>query len=137
MISNPRTEANEIKPVAALSQRANRMPRSAIREIMSLAAGRSDVIHLEVGEPDFGTPASIIEQAFAAVRNGATRYSGNAGRPSLRAAIASRASRAGVAIGSEPSRRHLRARRYTIGGRVASTTTRVSRSRPAEWGTVM
>ena len=76
----------------AMSRRADAMPRSAIREIMALAAGRSDVIHLEVGEPDFGTPEHIIEQAFAGVRAGATRYTGNAGRPTLRAAIARRAS---------------------------------------------
>ena len=89
------------KPAVALSKRAGLMPRSAIREIMSLAAGREDVIHLEVGEPDFGTPSAIIEQAFAAVRQGATRYSGNAGRPSLRAAVAQRASRYGVTVTPE------------------------------------
>ena len=84
-----------------LSRRANLMPRSAIREIMSLAAGRPDVIHLEVGEPDFGTPAHIVDQAFSAVRSGATRYTGNAGRPSLRAAIAARASRSGIPVAPE------------------------------------
>jgi aspartate aminotransferase/aminotransferase len=78
------------------------MPRSAIREIMALAAGRSDVIHLEVGEPDFGTPNHIVEGAFAAVRAGATRYTGNAGRLSLRAAVAARAARrSGVAVTPE------------------------------------
>jgi aspartate/methionine/tyrosine aminotransferase len=84
-----------------LSRRANLMPRSAIREIMALAAGRPEVIHLEVGEPDFGTPSHIVEQAFAAVRDGATRYTGNAGRPSLRAAVAARASRSGVTVAAE------------------------------------
>ena len=68
---------------------------------MALAAGRSDVIHLEVGEPDFGTPAHIIEDAFAAVRAGATRYTANAGRPTLRAAIAAHAARRGAAIAPE------------------------------------
>lgn len=69
---------------------------------MALAAGRSDVIHLEVGEPDFGTPEHIIAGAFAAVRAGATRYTGNAGRPSLRAAIAKRATeRSGVEVRAE------------------------------------
>lgn len=77
------------------------MPRSAIREIMALAAGRSDVIHLEVGEPDIATPASIVESAFAAVRNGATRYTGNAGTPALRAAIAARASQRGIPVTPE------------------------------------
>jgi aspartate aminotransferase/aminotransferase len=88
-------------PAVALSKRAGLMPRSAIREIMSLAAGRSDVIHLEVGEPDFGTPDAIIDSAFAAVRNGATRYSGNAGRPGLRSTVAHHASRYGIAVASD------------------------------------
>ena len=66
------------------------MPGSAIREIMALAATRADVIHLEVGEPDFGTPEHIITAAFAAVRAGATKYTGNAGRPQLRERIAAR-----------------------------------------------
>jgi aspartate aminotransferase/aminotransferase len=64
------------------------MPRSAIREIMGLAAGRPRVIHLEVGEPDFTTPAAITEGAFAAVRAGWTKYSSNAGLPSLRQMVA-------------------------------------------------
>ena len=88
-------------PSRSLSKRADLMPRSAIREIMALAAGRSDVIHLEVGEPDFGTPSHIIEGAFEAVRAGATRYTGNAGRPTLRAAIAVRAARRGTPVSPE------------------------------------
>ena len=73
-----------------LSRRAGAMPGSAIREIMALAATRPDVIHLEVGEPDFGTPEHIITAAFEAVRAGATKYTGNAGRPQLREQIATR-----------------------------------------------
>lgn len=73
-----------------LSRRAAAMPRSAIREIMALAEGRTDVIHLEVGEPDFATPEHIITAAFAAVQAGATKYTGNAGRIELRELIAKR-----------------------------------------------
>jgi aspartate aminotransferase/aminotransferase len=69
------------------------MPRSAIREIMALAAGRQNVIHLEVGEPDFSTPPHIIEDAFAASRAGWTKYSPNAGLPTLRQRVAERISR--------------------------------------------
>jgi aspartate/methionine/tyrosine aminotransferase len=69
------------------------MPRSAIREIMALAAGRPDVIHLEVGEPDFSTPKHIIDAAFAAVRAGWTKYSSNAGLPALRQQVAEHANR--------------------------------------------
>ena len=74
------------------SRRASSLPRSAIREIMSLAAGKPDVIHLEVGEPDASTPPHIIDAAFKAAREGWTRYSSNAGLPSLRQRVAARVS---------------------------------------------
>jgi aspartate/methionine/tyrosine aminotransferase len=51
------------------------------------AAGR-DVIHLEIGEPDFATPAPIVEAGVAALRAGHTRYTGALGLPALREAIA-------------------------------------------------
>jgi len=51
------------------------------------ATGRS-VIHLEIGEPDFDTPANIREAAKAALDAGATHYPPFAGLPDLRAAIA-------------------------------------------------
>ncbi len=72
------------------AQRALGMPRSAIREIMALAAGRSGMIHLEVGEPEFSTPEHIVAGALQAAREGWTKYTPNAGIPSLRARIAER-----------------------------------------------
>jgi aspartate aminotransferase/aminotransferase len=81
------SDVQQIAPRAA-SRRAATMPRSAIREIMALAAGKPQVIHLEVGEPDASTPPHIIEGAFAAARGGWTKYSSNAGLPSLREKIA-------------------------------------------------
>lgn len=51
------------------------------------AAGR-DIIHLEIGEPDFATPAPIIEAGIAALRAGHTHYTGALGLPALREAIA-------------------------------------------------
>ncbi len=51
------------------------------------AAGR-DVIHLEVGEPDFPTPAPIVEAGIRALRAGHTRYTPALGLPALREAIA-------------------------------------------------
>jgi aspartate/methionine/tyrosine aminotransferase len=71
------------------------MPRSAIREIMALASGRPNVIHLEVGEPDLSTPTHIIDAAFDAARAGWTKYSPNAGLPLLRDLVAQRAARNG------------------------------------------
>jgi len=51
------------------------------------ATGR-EVIHLEIGEPDFDTPANIREAAKAALDGGATHYAPFPGIPDLRAAIA-------------------------------------------------
>lgn len=85
-----------------LAGRATGMPRSAIREIMALAAGRSDIFHLEVGEPEFNTPVEIIEGAFQAVRGGATRYTPNAGTQTLRSGIAGKiGDKLGQTIGAE------------------------------------
>ncbi|QGZ64097.1 pyridoxal phosphate-dependent aminotransferase [Paraburkholderia acidisoli] len=52
------------------------------------AARGEDVIVLSVGDPDFATPAPIVERAVAALRNGDTHYSAIMGREPLRAAIA-------------------------------------------------
>ncbi len=51
------------------------------------ASGRS-IIHLEVGEPDFPTPAPIGEAGVAAIRAGQTHYTPALGLPALRQAIA-------------------------------------------------
>lgn len=64
------------------------IPRSGIREIMDLAWATPGVIHLEVGQPDFDTPAHIVEAACRAAREGHTRYVPNAGIDPLRAAAA-------------------------------------------------
>ncbi|HEY3241314.1 MAG TPA: aminotransferase class I/II-fold pyridoxal phosphate-dependent enzyme [Acidimicrobiia bacterium] len=50
------------------------------------AAGRT-VVHLEVGEPDFGTPAPVVEAATRAMAGGLVRYTSSLGLPALREAI--------------------------------------------------
>jgi len=50
-------------------------------------AGR-EIIHLEIGEPDFDTPVHIKEAAKQALDAGATHYGPSAGLPELREAIA-------------------------------------------------
>jgi aspartate/methionine/tyrosine aminotransferase len=51
------------------------------------------VVHLEIGEPDFPTPAHVSEAAFAAVRAGETGYCPSAGIPELREVAADELSR--------------------------------------------
>jgi len=72
-----------------------RVERIAPFRVMSLleaaqareAAGH-DVIHLEVGEPDFATPDPVVAAGREALSAGHTRYTPAAGLPALREAIA-------------------------------------------------
>jgi aspartate aminotransferase len=78
------------------------MPRSGIRTFMDLAWAAGDVIHLEVGEPNFPTPPHIVEAADRAARAGQTRYVPNAGVGVLREAIAAKLkTRNGLAVASD------------------------------------
>ncbi|MEX3666877.1 pyridoxal phosphate-dependent aminotransferase [Paraburkholderia phenoliruptrix] len=58
------------------------------RVAQQAAAAGEDVIVLSVGDPDFATPAPIVERAIEALRGGDTHYSAVSGRDPLRAAIA-------------------------------------------------
>src|SRR5215475_3883048 len=49
--------------------------------------GRS-IIHLEIGEPDFDTPAPIVDAAIDWLKKGATHYPPSPGIPELRQAVA-------------------------------------------------
>jgi len=71
-----RSQAIEPFHVMALLARAN-----------ELQAAGHDVIHLEIGEPDFVTAAPIIAAGQAALANGHTRYTAARGLPQLREAI--------------------------------------------------
>ncbi|HET9046003.1 MAG TPA: pyridoxal phosphate-dependent aminotransferase [Casimicrobiaceae bacterium] len=51
------------------------------------AAGRS-IVHMEIGEPDFPTPAPVIDAAQRAIAAGGVYYTSALGLPELRAAIA-------------------------------------------------
>jgi aspartate aminotransferase len=57
-------------------------------------ATSKDLVRLEVGEPDFDTPAHVVDAAASAAREGRTHYTSNAGIPALRRAIASTLDRA-------------------------------------------
>src|SRR5437763_3427983 len=54
----------------------------------ALEAQGRDIIHLEIGEPDFDTPANVREAAKRALDAGRTHYPPFAGVPELRSAIA-------------------------------------------------
>src|SRR4029078_7446706 len=54
----------------------------------ALEAQGRDIIHLEIGEPDFDTPRNIIEAGCDALRKGFTHYAPSAGMTELREVIA-------------------------------------------------
>lgn len=77
---------------ALLAERMSRLGTEAAFEVLARAreleaAGRQ-VIHLQIGEPDFDTPQNIKDAAVRALANGYTHYTPAAGIPELRQAIA-------------------------------------------------
>jgi aspartate/methionine/tyrosine aminotransferase len=80
-----------------LAQRMARLGTETAFEVLvkarALEAKGRDVVHMEIGEPDFDTPANIIEAASDALHKGWTHYGPSAGLPALREAIAEEISR--------------------------------------------
>ncbi|MGB8646285.1 MAG: pyridoxal phosphate-dependent aminotransferase [Anaerolineae bacterium] len=75
-----------------LAERMSRLGRETAFDVLVKAKGLEaqgrDIVHLEVGEPDFATPQNIVAAATHALQNGATKYTPSAGIPELREAIA-------------------------------------------------
>ena len=61
---------------------------SVLAKARALEAQGRNIIHLEIGEPDFDTPENIVEAGVRALRDGQTHYTPAAGIPQLREAIA-------------------------------------------------
>jgi aspartate/methionine/tyrosine aminotransferase len=59
-----------------------------LQQAQTLAAEGVDVIHLEVGEPDFATPEPIVQAGINALKEGKTHYTPALGLPELRQKIA-------------------------------------------------
>ncbi|MEO2002615.1 MAG: pyridoxal phosphate-dependent aminotransferase [Candidatus Poribacteria bacterium] len=76
----------------ALADRAKLLRTESAFEVLhrarALEAAGRDIVHLEIGQPDFPTPGHIVDAAFKAVRDGATGYAPTVGIPELRDAVA-------------------------------------------------
>jgi len=88
------------------AERMSRLGTESAFDVMvrarALEAQGREVIHLQLGEPDFDTPAHIIEAGVEALRSGETHYTPPAGIPELRQAIADEVSRTrGVTVEPE------------------------------------
>src|SRR5438309_11757799 len=89
-----------------LAERMQRILVESAFEVLvrarALEAKGKSVIHLEIGEPDFPTPAHIVEAGKRALDEGWTHYGPTQGLPELREAIAAEVSRTrGIAVGPE------------------------------------
>ena len=75
-----------------LARRMQRLGTETAFEVLvrarALEAAGKDIVHLEIGEPDFDTPSNIIDAGVHALRNGWTHYGPSAGLPALRQEIA-------------------------------------------------
>ena len=68
----------------------------------ALEAQGRDVVHLEIGDPDFATSEHVVEAACRALRDGATHYAPPPGIPALREALAQHiGERRGIAVSPE------------------------------------
>jgi aspartate aminotransferase len=75
---------------------------SVLAKAKALEAEGREIIHLEIGEPDFDTPDHVVEAGCRALRDGHTNYTPTAGIPELREAIAEDVARSrGIEVGPE------------------------------------
>ena len=76
-----------------IAQRMSRLGTESAFEVLAkarlLEAEGMDVIHLEIGEPDFNSPSNIVDAGKRALDEGYTSYSPSPGYPELRERIAS------------------------------------------------
>src|ERR1043165_404814 len=89
-----------------LAENISRIKTESAYEVLARAREREKrgkkVIHLEIGEPDFPTPAHIIEAGKRALDEGWTKYGPTPGFPELRESIAAHSSRTrGIRVGAD------------------------------------
>lgn len=89
-----------------LAERMSRLGTETAFEVLNKARALErqgkEIIHLEIGEPDFDTPKNIVAAAVEALHKGWTHYGPSAGLPELRQAIAEEVSRSrGVPVGND------------------------------------
>src|ERR1700745_1249087 len=93
----PMSKATQTPYELQLARRMSRLGTETAFEVLNKARalerqGRS-IIHLEIGEPDFDTPANVVEAGVDALHKGWTHYGPAAGLPELRQTIAEYVSR--------------------------------------------
>jgi len=89
----PTTTQHELRLASRMSRLGTETAFEVLNRARALEKKGKEIIHLEIGEPDFDTPANIIEAGVDALYMGWTHYGPAAGLPDLRQAIADYVSR--------------------------------------------
>lgn len=89
-----------------LAKRMERLGTETAFEVLAraraLEADGRDIVHLEIGEPDFETPKNIVDKAVEALRGGYTHYGPAAGMPEVRKVFADHIARdRGIDVAAE------------------------------------
>src|SRR5919109_3779379 len=87
------TKAFELRLARRMARLGTETAFEVLVKARALEAKGRDIVHLEIGEPDFDTPANIVESAVDALHKGWTHYGPSAGLPDLRQTIAEEVSR--------------------------------------------
>jgi aspartate/methionine/tyrosine aminotransferase len=83
----------ELRLASRMSRLGTETAFEVLNKARALERQGKDIVHLEIGEPDFDTPENIVEAAVDALHKGWTHYGPSAGLPDLRQAIAEYVSR--------------------------------------------
>src|SRR5438309_9419701 len=82
------TKTSELRLAKRMARLGTETAFEVLVKARALEAKGRDIVHLEIGEPDFDTPGNIIEAATDALHKGFTHYGPSAGLPQLRETIA-------------------------------------------------
>lgn len=77
----------QISPVTGFSRIGEENAFAVLARAGELAASGRDIINLGIGQPDFPTPANIVDAAIKALRDGQHGYTPAVGIPALREAV--------------------------------------------------
>ena len=89
----PATTQLELRLASRMSRLGTETAFEVLNRARQLEKQGKEIIHLEIGEPDFDTPANVIEAGVEALHKGWTHYGPAAGLPDLRQTIADYVSR--------------------------------------------
>ncbi|HZE12442.1 MAG TPA: pyridoxal phosphate-dependent aminotransferase [Chthoniobacterales bacterium] len=82
------SNARELRLAGRMARLGTETAFEVLVKARALEAKGRDIVHLEIGEPDFDTPRNIIDSACDALHKGFTHYGPSAGLPQLRETIA-------------------------------------------------